>query len=239
MSDLMVKQRESSPEAPDAKSETLACYQPPHQPPKKKKTSSNKSKRRFSDEQIRLLESIFESETKLEPRKKMQVARELGLQPRQVAIWFQNKRARWKSKQIEKDYKMLKANYDSLASSFESLQDERQTLLLQVLQNLNALVEKSWEGDDTCKDMEGSRQVVVASEDRNMFEPQAAQQGVENKVFTSSQSSQFDKSRGFLQPGYDGYQQLVDKVQATEGSLPPGCQFDVSYGSSQWFNFWC
>ncbi|CAI0397547.1 unnamed protein product [Linum tenue] len=62
----------------------------------------------------------------------MQLAGELGLQPRQVAIWFQNKRARWKSKQIEKDYKMLKANYDSLASSFESLQDERQTLLLQV-----------------------------------------------------------------------------------------------------------
>ncbi|CAI0397549.1 unnamed protein product [Linum tenue] len=132
MSTQMTKQREWSPEAPDAKSETLACSQPSHQAPKKKKNSSNKSKRRFSDEQIRLLESIFESETKLEPRKKMQLAGELGLQPRQVAIWFQNKRARWKSKQIEKDYKMLKANYDSLASSFESLQDERQTLLLQV-----------------------------------------------------------------------------------------------------------
>lgn len=94
----------------------------------------NKNKRRFSDEQIRLLESIFESEsTKLEPRKKMQLATELGLQPRQVAIWFQNKRARWKSKQIEHDYAKLRANYDSLASGFESLIKEKESLLLEVI----------------------------------------------------------------------------------------------------------
>lgn len=101
---------------------------------KRKKKSKMKNKRRFSDEQIRLLESIFESESaKLEPRKKMQVATELGLQPRQVAIWFQNKRARWKSKQIEHDYAQLRANYDSLASGFESLIKEKESLLLEVI----------------------------------------------------------------------------------------------------------
>ncbi|CAN1250976.1 Homeobox-leucine zipper protein ATHB-7 [Linum perenne] len=121
-------------------SETLVIPQPPPQPPKKRKSSSSsKNKRRFSDEQIRSLESFFESETKLEPRKKTLIARELGLQPRQVAIWFQNKRARWRSKQIEKDYKLLKANYDSLASRFESLQNERQSLLLQVIYHISIL----------------------------------------------------------------------------------------------------
>lgn len=105
--------------------------QPPQTPRKKK--NKMKNKRRFSDEQIRLLESIFESETKLEPRKKLQLARDLGLQPRQVAIWFQNRRARWKSKQIEQDYRTLRANYDNLASRFESLKKEKQTLMLQVL----------------------------------------------------------------------------------------------------------
>jgi homeobox-leucine zipper protein len=93
----------------------------------------NKIKRRFSDEQIKSLETMFESETRLEPRKKMQLARELGLQPRQVAIWFQNKRARWKSKQLERDYSMLRANYNSLASRFETLKKEKQALAIQVL----------------------------------------------------------------------------------------------------------
>ena len=109
--------------------EVLAEQAP--QTPRKKKNKM-KNKRRFSDEQIRLLESIFESETKLEPRKKLQLARELDLQPRQVAIWFQNRRARWKSKQIEQDYRTLMANYDNLASRFESLKKEKQSLVLQV-----------------------------------------------------------------------------------------------------------
>lgn len=100
-------------------------------PTKKKK---NKNKRRFSDEQIKSLELMFESETRLEPRKKLQVAKELGLQPRQVAIWFQNKRARWKSKQLERDYTILQANYDNLASKYESLKREKQAVLTQVLQ---------------------------------------------------------------------------------------------------------
>lgn len=90
------------------------------------------NKRRFSDEQVKSLESIFKNETKLEPKKKVQVARELGLQPRQVAIWFQNKRARYKSKQLEKDYDTLRANYNSLAKRYDELNKEKQSLFVQV-----------------------------------------------------------------------------------------------------------
>ncbi|MBA0740864.1 hypothetical protein Gogos_014049 [Gossypium gossypioides] len=100
------------------------------QAPPPGKSSSNK--RRFTDDQIRLLESIFESETKLEPKKKLQVARELGLQPRQVSIWFQNRRARLKSKQMEKDYVTLRDNYDNLVSRFEMLKEEKQCLISQI-----------------------------------------------------------------------------------------------------------
>ena len=96
------------------------------------KKSKMMNKRRFTDEQVKSLESIFENETKLEPKKKVQVARELGLQPRQVAIWFQNKRARYKSKQLEKEYSTLKSNYNSLAKRFEDLKKEKQSLVLQV-----------------------------------------------------------------------------------------------------------
>ncbi|XP_058104919.1 homeobox-leucine zipper protein ATHB-7-like [Magnolia sinica] len=108
-----------------------------------------KNKRRFSDEQIRSLESMFEEETKLEPRKKVQLARELGLQPRQVAIWFQNKRARWKSKQLEREYSELRANYDALKSSFESLKEEKRCLLKQC-QKLGAMLEKDQEVNRRC-----------------------------------------------------------------------------------------
>nr|ACL81158.1 homeobox leucine zipper protein [Mirabilis jalapa] len=117
-----------------------------------KKKKSCKNKRRFSDEQVRSLETIFATETKLEPKKKVQVAKELGLQPRQVAIWFQNKRARWKSKQIEKNYRVLKTNYDSLKVKFETMKEEKESLLKQ-LQELQNLLEKSNKSENSdCKD---------------------------------------------------------------------------------------
>ncbi|CAI0469720.1 unnamed protein product [Linum tenue] len=99
---------------------------------KNKNKDKNKNRKRFSDEQIKSLESIFQSESRLEPRRKVQVAKELGLQPRQVAIWFQNKRARRKSKQLERDYNILGASYTALASRFESLKKEKQALALKV-----------------------------------------------------------------------------------------------------------
>lgn len=111
-----------------AESESLTCPATVRNPRKTK----NKNRRRFSEEQTSTLESIFESETKLDPRRKLQLARELGLQPRQVAIWFQNRRARWKSKEIEQSYRVLKASYDSLYSQFECLKKENQSLLTQV-----------------------------------------------------------------------------------------------------------
>ncbi|KAK9291255.1 hypothetical protein L1049_009443 [Liquidambar formosana] len=97
-----------------------------------------KDKRRFSDEQIRSLEFMFESESRPEPQMKHQLANKLGLQPRQAAIWFQNRRARLKTKQIEREYNILKANYDTLTSRFESLKKENQSLVsqLQTLRNL-------------------------------------------------------------------------------------------------------
>jgi homeobox-leucine zipper protein len=100
-------------------------------------TKKNKNKRRFSDEQIRSLETMFESEARLEPQKKLQMATELGLQPRQVAIWFQNKRARWKSKQLEREYSILQANYNTLASKFEAAKKEKQDLVVQVILLMN------------------------------------------------------------------------------------------------------
>ncbi|KAL2898397.1 Homeobox-leucine zipper protein HOX21 [Bienertia sinuspersici] len=64
-------------------------------------------KKRLNLEQVKTLEKHFEQGNKLEPERKIQLAKALNLQPRQVAIWFQNRRARWKTKQLEKDYSLI------------------------------------------------------------------------------------------------------------------------------------
>ncbi|MBA0558402.1 hypothetical protein Golob_015421 [Gossypium lobatum] len=38
----------------------------------------------------------------------MKLSRELGLQPRQIVIWFQYRRAEWKARQLERLYDTLK-----------------------------------------------------------------------------------------------------------------------------------
>ncbi|KAL8150315.1 hypothetical protein V2J09_020123 [Rumex salicifolius] len=86
-------------------------------------TNKSKNKKRFSDEQIKLLESMFNSETRPESQSKQQIANQLGLKPRQVAIWFQNRRARSKLKQIEHDYRVLKDSYDCLATRLKGTED--------------------------------------------------------------------------------------------------------------------
>jgi len=89
-------------------------------------------KRRLSVDQVKALEKNFEVENKLEPDRKVKLAQELGLQPRQVAVWFQNRRARWKTKQLERDYGVLKANYDSLKLNYDTLQQDNEALLKEV-----------------------------------------------------------------------------------------------------------
>ncbi|KAK2981925.1 hypothetical protein RJ640_019145 [Escallonia rubra] len=116
--------------------------------------SRKRQQKRFSDEQIRSLEIMFETESRPELPLKQQLANQLGLKPRQVAIWFQNKRARSKSRQIEGDYQLLKINYDSLASEFESLKKENQLLLSQ-LQMLRCMVEKKERTQTIWLDLEG------------------------------------------------------------------------------------
>lgn len=78
-------------------------------------------KRRLTVDQVRLLERNFNVENKLEHERKVQLAEEIGLRPRQVAVWFQNRRARSKTKKIEIDYESLNAEYHKLKKDYTSL----------------------------------------------------------------------------------------------------------------------
>ncbi|KAF5803602.1 putative transcription factor HB-other family [Helianthus annuus] len=81
-------------------------------------------KKRLTSEQLEALENSFQEEIKLDPDRKMKLAHELGLQPRQVAVWFQNRRARWKAKQLERLYDTLKQEFEAVFREKQKLQDE-------------------------------------------------------------------------------------------------------------------
>lgn len=95
-------------------------------------TQHVEKKRRLSFDQVRSLEKSFEVDNKLEPERKMQLARDLGLLPRQVAVWFQNRRARWKTKQLERDFEALTAEYNLLKSEYDAVFDENLNLQIEI-----------------------------------------------------------------------------------------------------------
>lgn len=86
-------------------------------------------KRRLTVEQVKFLEMSFNMDLKLEPERKALIAKQLGLRPRQVAIWFQNRRARWKNKQLEQDYETLKAKYEAVIKEKESIVNEHELFM--------------------------------------------------------------------------------------------------------------
>ncbi|KAL6179418.1 hypothetical protein ACLB2K_050933 [Fragaria x ananassa] len=109
-------------------------------------------KRRLSLHQVKALEISFEVENKLEPERKVKLAEELGLEPRQVAIWFQNRRARWKTKQLERDYSVLKADYDALKDHYDSLERQNKVLAEKLKELKAKLCRDNAESDQSVKE---------------------------------------------------------------------------------------
>lgn len=75
----------------------------------------------------------------------MQLAYQLGLHTRQVAIWFQNRRARWKTKQLERDFLSLQNRLESLKADRDVLIKEKESLEAEVLSLRNEVNNKGRE----------------------------------------------------------------------------------------------
>ncbi|KAF4384501.1 hypothetical protein F8388_003808 [Cannabis sativa] len=223
---------------------------------RKKKSKNNK--RRFSDDQIKSLESMFENETRLEPKKKLQLASELGLQPRQVAIWFQNKRARWKSKQLERDYSILLANYKNLASRFDALKKEKQGLALQLQKLSGDLMQsskdKDKDNDKVDKDSDNGKVKTETDQSEVMKPSLSSLERTEHVlgVLSSDDDSCMKAAYNFDQEVLEPEEaELLSMNMAPEppadssltspedwGNLNSDTLFDESSSGYQWWDFW-
>ncbi|KAK6249921.1 Homeobox domain - like 10 [Theobroma cacao] len=183
-----------------------------HQPEKK---------RRLSVDQVQFLEKSFEVENKLEPERKVQLAKDLGLQPRQIAIWFQNRRARWKTKQLEKDYEALQASYNSLKADYDNLLKEKDKLKEEVLQLTDKLLVKEKEkGNSELSDVnklsqEPPQKLVVAETASEGEESKVSVVACKQEDISSAKSDIFDSDS----PHYtDGVHSSL--LEAADSSYP-------------------
>ncbi|MQM08118.1 hypothetical protein Taro_040972 [Colocasia esculenta] len=88
----------------------------------------SRKKLRLSKEQSAVLEESFKDHNTLNPKQKLALAKQLNLRPRQVEVWFQNRRARTKLKQTEVDCEFLKRCCENLTEENRRLQKEVQEL---------------------------------------------------------------------------------------------------------------
>ncbi|KAM3240043.1 hypothetical protein ACQJBY_053616 [Aegilops geniculata] len=83
-----------------------------------------RKKLRLTVEQAALLEESFRAHNVLSHGEKHDLARQLGLKPRQVEVWFQNRRARTKLKQTELDCELLRRWCERLSDDNARLRRE-------------------------------------------------------------------------------------------------------------------
>eukprot|EP01018_Ginkgo_biloba_P003376 Gb_02323 [translate_table: standard] len=174
----------------------------------------DQKKRRLTLEQVRSLEKNFELENKLEPEKKVQLAQELGLQPRQVAVWFQNRRARWKTKQLERDYDLLKLNYDTLKSSCDSLKQEREILSSQAIHQSTSI-------------LTGLKQKLEQVVDKRREEVDNGKEAVALPSIQTQLRAGAGEELLDIKPGYNGRRALVLKEKEYGSSSSSSASLDT------------
>ncbi|XP_057998934.1 homeobox-leucine zipper protein HDG5-like [Hevea brasiliensis] len=93
------------------------------QPPKKKRYH------RHTARQIQEMEALFKECPHPDDKQRMKLSQELGLKPRQVKFWFQNRRTQMKAQQDRADNIILRAENETLKNDNYRLQAELRNLI--------------------------------------------------------------------------------------------------------------
>ncbi|MCO5562092.1 hypothetical protein L7F22_015718 [Adiantum nelumboides] len=171
-------------------------------------------KRKLTTEQARQLEASFEADKKLEAEKKQRLAEQLGLQPRQVAVWFQNRRARSKTKQLELDFLTLKAEYDRVLGQRRTLQAEVARLSAQLQAKSSEAKDTSCSQESTSSTNSNNGDVVSGS---TTLQIKMASPTKEGEGFTSNLGHDFGKGK----EGVSKLQELSKSPNATNYDWEP------------------
>nr|XP_043607300.1 homeobox-leucine zipper protein HDG5-like [Erigeron canadensis] len=97
--------------------------QPDHPPTKKKRYH------RHTAHQIQEMEALFKECPHPDDKRRMKLSQELGLKPRQVKFWFQNRRTQLKAQQDRTDNAMLRNDNENLRNENGRLQNALRALV--------------------------------------------------------------------------------------------------------------
>mmetsp|Transcript_39550 Transcript_39550/g.64137 ORF Transcript_39550/g.64137 Transcript_39550/m.64137 type:complete len:346 (+) Transcript_39550:409-1446(+) len=93
---------------------------------------------RLSQEQVQTLKDSFEKDSRLNRKRKQELSSRLGLHPRQIEVWYQNKRAKIRVKGTHQQYETLRQTYESQKAAVRQLQQSNLELQDQLLKIQNA-----------------------------------------------------------------------------------------------------
>ncbi|EEF44365.1 homeobox protein, putative [Ricinus communis] len=133
-----------------------------HQSQTPSQHSSKPSKKRLAREQLQILESSFNANQKLKAEFKLELARQLGVPPRQVAIWYQNRRARHRVETKEQEYNNIQQELRNVSAEKIKLEKEvdmlkyelnkaHEMLILASTPSATSLLSSSASDDDICQ----------------------------------------------------------------------------------------
>lgn len=106
------------------------------------------NKKRLTEDQVGILEKSFAYSKKLVPEQKLQLSKQLGVPPRQIAIWYQNKRARWKTQSLEEDYGALQLKLENVLAEKKQLEREVERLKAELKEAKEMLLSMKREGGE-------------------------------------------------------------------------------------------